>query len=162
VTNIAVALREEISRLARNEIRRQTDTLRKASTQYRKHIAELKRRVSELDKKVSFLQKQIHKDIPPQISEADAEGLRFSAKGLRSNRKRLGLSAADFGALIGVTAQTVYNWERKRSRPGKDQLAILANWRNMGKREAQERLEQLNENEQKESQSSGAVAAPSA
>jgi DNA-binding transcriptional regulator YiaG len=161
MTSIAVALREEISRLARKEIRSQTDALRKASTQYRKHIAEMKRRVSELDKKVSFLEKQIRKFVPSQISEADVEGLRFSAKGLRSNRKRLGLSAADYGALIGVTAQTVYNWERERSRPGKHQLAILANLRSMGKTEAQERLEQLSENEQKKSQRSGAVAAPS-
>jgi DNA-binding transcriptional regulator YiaG len=141
--NIAVALREEISRLARKEIRSQTEALRKASNQHRKHIADMRRRVSELEHKVAFLEKQTPKDIPSHVSEAEAEGLRFSAKGLRSNRKRLGLSAADYGMLVGVTGQTVYNWEREASTPGKQQLAIIANLRRMGKKEAQGHLEQL-------------------
>jgi DNA-binding transcriptional regulator YiaG len=150
VTNIAVALREEISRLARKEIRSQTEALRKAAAKYRKYIAEMKRRVSELEQKVAFLEKQARKDISTQGSEIDAEKLRFSAKGLHSNRKRLGLSAADYGTLIGVTAQTIYNWEQERSRPGKEQLEVLANLRSMGKRQAQGRLEQLSDDRQKE------------
>jgi DNA-binding transcriptional regulator YiaG len=141
--NIVLALREEISRLARKEIRSQTGVLRKASTQHRKYIAEMKRRVSELEQKVAFLEKQMHRDIPSHVSQADAEGLRFSAKGLRSNRKRLGLSATDYGMLIGVTGQTIYNWEREASSPGKEQLAIIADLRSMGKKEARGRLEQL-------------------
>jgi DNA-binding XRE family transcriptional regulator len=44
VPNIATILKEEILRLARKEIRRQTNMLRKASAQYRKEIAEMKRR----------------------------------------------------------------------------------------------------------------------
>jgi len=146
--NIAVALREEISRLARKEIRSQKESLRKASTQHRKQIAEMKGRVSELERKVGFLEKQMRREMPSHVSEADAEGLRFSAKGLRSNRKRLGLSAADYGMLIGVTGQTVYSWEREVSSPRKQQLAILANLRRMGKKEARERLEQLTQEAQ--------------
>ena len=46
--NIAAVLREEIVRLARKEIRKQTNVLRKASVQYRRDIAEMKRRVSDL------------------------------------------------------------------------------------------------------------------
>jgi len=145
MSNIAVALREEISRLARKEIRSQTEALRKASTQYRKHIAEMRRRMSELEQKVAWFEKQMGKDIPPQGSEADAEGLRFSAKGLRSNRKRLGLSATDYGVLIGVTGQTVYNWEREVSSPGKLQLASLAKLRRMGKKEARGSLAQMSQ-----------------
>jgi DNA-binding transcriptional regulator YiaG len=141
--NIAAVLREEISRLARKEIRSQTEALRKASSQYRKYIAEMRRRVSELEQKVAYLEKQVHPDMPSHVSEVEAEGLRFSAKGLRSNRKRLGLSAADYGMLIGVTAQTVYNWEREVSSPGKQQLAALAGLRRMGKREAKGRLDQM-------------------
>jgi DNA-binding transcriptional regulator YiaG len=147
--NLAAALREEISRLARKEIRSQTEAFRKASTQHRKHITEMRRQVSELEHKVSFLEKQMRRDMSSQASEADAEGVRFSAKGLRSNRKRLGLSAADYGMLIGVTGQTVYNWEREASSPGKQQLAIVASLRRMGKKEARGRLEQLSQEGQK-------------
>ena len=69
--------------------------------------------------------------------------VRFSAKGLRSHRKRLGLSAEAYGKLIGVTGRTVYKWENEASRPRKQQLGVLATVRRVGKKEAQVRLEQL-------------------
>jgi DNA-binding transcriptional regulator YiaG len=141
--NITGVLREEISRLARKEIRSQTETLRKASTEYRKRIAEMKRQVSDLQRKVTSLEKQVQKTSPPRLTKTEAGSFRFSAKGLRSNRRRLGLSAEDFGKLIGVTGQTIYKWEQEASRPREKQLASLAAARGMGKREAQEQLEKL-------------------
>ena len=60
--NIATVLKEEILRLARKEVRKQTNVLRKASAQYRKDIAEMKRRVSDLQRKVSPLEKQVLKN----------------------------------------------------------------------------------------------------
>jgi DNA-binding transcriptional regulator YiaG len=141
--NIATVLKEEIVRLARKEIRRQTNVLRKASAQYRKDIAEMKRRVSDLRRKVSPLEKQVLKSAPSQAAEVDAEHVRFTAKGLRSQRKRLGLSAANYGKLIGVTGQTIYSWEGETSRPRKSQVARITSLRHMGKREAQACLEQL-------------------
>ena len=141
--NIATVLKEEISRLARREVRRETSVLRKASAQYRKDIAEMKRRVSELRRKVSPLEKQVRKNVPAQAAEPDAEHVRFTAKGLRSQRQRLGLSAADYGKLIGVTGQTIYSWEAETSRPRKQQFAPIAALRHIGKREAAARLEQL-------------------
>jgi DNA-binding transcriptional regulator YiaG len=149
--NIAVALKEEISRIARREIRKQTDALRKASGEYRKSIAEMRRQVSELKSKVTVIQKQLPRDILPEVTEADAEGLRFSAKGLRSSRKRLALSAGDYGRLIGVTAQTIYNWERETARPRGQQLAAFAAVRRMGKKEALARLEELDKGTRKKS-----------
>ena len=141
--NIGTALREEILRLARKEIRKQTTVLRKASAQYRKDIAEMKRLVSDLRRKVSPLEKQVRKNVPAQPAEVDAEHVRFTAKGLRSQRKRLGLSAVNYGRLIGVTGQTIYSWEQETSRPHRQQFAQIAALRHMGKREAQARLEQL-------------------
>ena len=143
MSNIAVVLREEITRLARKEIRSQTEALRKASAEYRKKIAEMKRQVSELQRKVTSLEKQVHRNIPSQVGEPDTKIFRFSAGGPRSNRKRLGLSASDYGKLIGVTGQTVYKWEQEASRPREQQMAALAGLRRMGKKEARERLEEL-------------------
>jgi len=142
--NIATVFKEEILRLARKEIRRQTNVFRKASAQYRKDIAEMKRRVADLQRKVVPLEKQVLKNIPPQAAEVDADHVRFTAKGLRSQRQRLGLSAANYGKLIGVTGQTIYSWEQETSRPRKQQFAPIAALRHIGKREAQARLEQLN------------------
>jgi DNA polymerase III delta prime subunit len=51
--NIATVPKEEIVRLARKEIRKQTNVLGRAAAQYRRDIAEMKRRVSELRRKVT-------------------------------------------------------------------------------------------------------------
>jgi DNA-binding transcriptional regulator YiaG len=147
--NMAAVLKEEISRLARREIRSETTSLRKASAQYRRDIAELKRQVSNLQGRVALLEKQVLQNLPAPVTTADAAGVRFTAKGLRSQRKRLGLSAADYGTLVGVTAQTIYSWENGLSRPRKQQLPVLASIRPMGKREVFARLEQLTQSGQK-------------
>jgi len=141
--NIATVLKEEISRLARKEVRREMRTLRRASAQYRKDIAEMKRRVSDLQRKVAPLEKRVLKDVPSQAAKVDAMRVRFTAKGLRSQRERLSLSAAEYGKLLGVTDQTIYNWEHETARPRKHQLALIASLRHMGKRQAIARLEQL-------------------
>ena len=141
--NIASVLKDEISRLARKEIREQTSTLKKTSARYRKDIAEMKRQVADLQGKVGLLEQQVLKDIPSQVTTADAEGVRFTAKGIRSQRERLGLSAANYGKLVGVSGQTVYNWEGEISRPRKQQLAAIAAVRSMSKKEAQARLEKM-------------------
>jgi hypothetical protein len=48
--NIASVLKDEISRISRKEIRRETSSLKKSSTSYRSEIAALKRRVQELER----------------------------------------------------------------------------------------------------------------
>jgi DNA-binding XRE family transcriptional regulator len=141
--DIATVLKEEILRLARKEVRRQTNVLRKASGQYRKDIAEMKRRVADLQRKVVPLERQVLKNAPVQTAETDADHVRFTAKGLRSQRKRLGLSAANYGKLIGVTGQTIYRWEGETSRPRKQQVARIAALRHMAKRKPLARLKQL-------------------
>ncbi len=142
--NIAVILREEIVRLSRKELRIQTEALKKASAESRKKITEMKRQISELQRKVTSLEKQVRRNRRTQVTpKADSGSVRFSARGLRTNRKRLGLSASDFGKLIGVTGQTVYKWEHEAGRPRVQQVQALAAVRGMGKREAQTRLEAL-------------------
>jgi DNA-binding transcriptional regulator YiaG len=149
--NIAGVIKEEIVRLARKEIRRQTNVLRNASAQYRRDIAALKRRVSDLQRKLTPLEKQVRKNVPAQPAEVDAEHVRFTARGLRSQRQRLGLSAANYGRLVGVTGQTIYSWEQETSRPRKQQVARIASLRQLGKREALARLEQLKSGGKKKS-----------
>ena len=147
--NIAAVLKEEISRIARKEVRSETTSLKKASAQYRRDIAKLKRQVSNLQSRVTLLEKKVLQNVSAPVATADAKGVRFTAKGLRSQRKRLGLSAADYGTLVGVTAQTIYSWENGLSRPRKQQLPALASIRPMGRREAQARLEQLTRSSRK-------------
>jgi DNA-binding transcriptional regulator YiaG len=71
--------------------------------------------------------------------------VRFSARSVKAQRARLGLSAKGFGRLVGVSALTVYSWESGKSRPRQKQLAGLAAIRRLGKREARKRLEMIGE-----------------
>jgi DNA-binding transcriptional regulator YiaG len=73
---------------------------------------------------------------------ADAS-FRFSAKGLASHRKRLGLSAHDCGLLLGASGQSVYKWEEGEVRPRAKHMPAIAALRAMGKKEAAARLAQL-------------------
>lgn len=140
--NLGVALREEIVRLSRRELRAQLATVKKASAAYRRDIAALKREVSALEAALKRLARAQGKVATRPIAGATDTKLRFSAKGLRSQRERLGLSARELGTLLGVSAQSVYNWESEKARPRRDQIARLAALRGLGKRAVQQRLEQ--------------------
>jgi DNA-binding XRE family transcriptional regulator len=141
--NIGSVLKEEISRLARRELRGQVAGMRKASAQYRRHIAALRRQVARLESQVSLLRGKVLDHTPAAPEDPSGKRVRFAPKSLRSQRERLGLSAADYGRLLGVSAQSIYNWEHESARPRGEQIKRLAAVRTMGKREARARLEQL-------------------
>jgi DNA-binding transcriptional regulator YiaG len=144
--NIATVLKAEVTRLARKELRVQTDSLRKALGAYRSEVAALKRRVQKLEKDVARAgraAKPVRKPAVEPSAESVASAFRFRAAGLASNRKRLGLSAADFGRLVGATGQSVYAWEAGKSKPKANNLAAIAALRGLGKREVAARLAAL-------------------
>lgn len=137
--NLASALKSEITRLARKEQKTESIALRKAVAQHRSDIASLKRRIADLERLV----KQLSKAAKTEQSEpAEPEGgrVRFSAKGLASHRQKLGLSADQYGSLIGVSGQSIYKWEAEKATPRAAQLAKLVSIRGLGKREAAARL----------------------
>src|ERR1039457_4717038 len=119
--NIVVTFRQEITRLARREIRSQTQGLRKASAQFRRDIAELKRHASALKSEVPSLERRIGNAAVLPTTHADPAIMRFAAKGVVARRRRLGISAEDFGKLVGVTGHTVYKWEHGVARPRRAQ-----------------------------------------
>ena len=146
MADLAGALKEEIRRLARKEIKAETGATKQAVAQYRREIASLKRQVAEQQKKIAFLEGQEKKRIEePQADEEAVESARFSPRSVAAQRKRLGLSAADYGKLVGVSPLTIYNWEKGKTRPRQEQLAALVAVRGIGKREALKRLELLGE-----------------
>ena len=139
MANIGALLKSEISRLSRREVRREVQPLRKFAAAYRREIAALKRTVAALDRRAKSLAKVATlKNGESRVS--DETQTRFVAKGLVSLRKRLGLSAAELARLLGVSMQSVYNWEHKKATPRKEQVTAIAALRSIGKREAHQRL----------------------
>ncbi len=152
MTTLAVALKDEIRRLARKEVREQTGSTTQAVARYRREIAQLKRQSQKLEKKLAFLESQERKRIAaPEPMEDVEENARFSARSVEAQRRRTGLSAADYARLVGVSALTIYNWEHGKTRPRKEQLAALVALRGIGKREAQAKLELLSNGTKKNS-----------
>ena len=125
--NIATVLKDEIRRLAKKEVKVNTSTTKGAVGQFRRDIAKLKRLVQTQQREIAFLKTQEQKRLgqPPIKEEDELEGVRFSARSVRAQRQRLGLSRADYAKLVGVSPMTVYNWESGKSRPRKEQLAAL-------------------------------------
>ena len=138
--DIASLLKAEITRLSRREIKKELAAVRKANVAYRHDIAALKRQVAALEHKAGQLAKRAGRQFPGQPAALPDRPVRFVAKGLRSMRKRLGRSAAELAALVGVSEQSVYNWETKKATPRKEQFARLIALRGVGKREIQRRL----------------------
>src|SRR5258707_2127062 len=105
--NIGTLLKQEISRLCRREVRREVGALKKASAAYRRDIAALKRQVLSLERKSAALSKRTVA-VVDNVPELPERPVRFVAKGLRSLRTRLGLSAKQLALLLGVSEQSVY------------------------------------------------------
>jgi DNA-binding transcriptional regulator YiaG len=142
MANIAAVLKDEIRRLARKEVKSHLGKTHRATVRYRSDIAKLKRLLKLQERKLAFLEslqaQQPKTDAAPQDV---APGSRFSARSVRAQRKRLRLTAEEYGRLIGVSPQTVYLWERGKVRPKASQFAALISARSLGRREARAKLE---------------------
>jgi DNA-binding transcriptional regulator YiaG len=141
--NIAAVLKEEIRRLAKKEVKAQVGATKQAVAKYRSDIAKLKRVLSQQEREIKLLQRQQGQQGQPQAEEEPLESVRFSARSVKAQRSRLGLSAADYGKLVGVSGLTIYNWEHEKARPRKAQLAALVAIRGIAKKEAMLKLADL-------------------
>jgi DNA-binding transcriptional regulator YiaG len=144
--NIASVLKDEMARVARKEVRAATLGPKKAASGHRTDIASLKRRVLALETELRKFGKAGTKAAPHGAqAEAPSKSSRFSAKGLATQRQRLGLSAEDCALLLGVSSQSVYNWESGNARPRDAFLPGVAALRALGKKEVEARLKALRE-----------------
>lgn len=142
--NIVKVLKEEIARISRKEVKAAVIRVHRPTVKLRKHVAALKRRMAAVEKENRRLQAVVGRleAAPLAVPAASAPRARITAKGLRSLRRKLRLSQAEFARLVGVTDQSVYNWERKQGAVrlrDKTRDAVLA-VRPLGAREARERL----------------------
>src|SRR4051812_43756943 len=109
--NLNAVLNDQIRRLARREIRAQAKKTRRLTAQHRRDIAELKRQVRSIERAVKVIQRQEKRLRGSGQTSENLNGVRFRADGLRSHRAKLGLSAKDYGRLVGASGLSVYHWE---------------------------------------------------
>ncbi len=140
--NIAIALKAEISRIARREIRPETASAKKFQSAARSEIAKLKRDVRTLE---SQLRNASRPSRAAQASDEETPGraARVGPKAIASLRRRLGLSAGSFGRLLGTSGQSVYNWESGTATPRGITATKIASLKSVGKKAVAAHLEKL-------------------
>ena len=147
--NVMKVLKEEIARISRKEVKAAVAPIRRPSAKLRRHVANLKRRVAQLERETKRLHAllktmETSRSAAASVPEAEQKA-RITAKGMRSLRRKLRLSQAEFAALARVTGPAVAIWEGKegplrvRSTTRKAILAL----RGIGAREARKRLADL-------------------
>lgn len=143
MSTVMKELKSEISRLARREIKKALAPVQKASAARRGLIADLRRQVAGLQKELKALGKAI--PAVPAAPEAVGKEERFwiTGKGVKSLRKRLGLTQAEMGRLAGVSVPTVVKWEGTAGKVAirrKATIGQLKNIRTLSKKTAAEAL----------------------
>ena len=139
--NIASVFKSEIIRVTRKEVRSETDVLRKSILAQRSSIVSLKRELAELRKEL----RSGGKTKKPAVMDFDNSQenevkRRFSPARLATHRAKLGFSAADYGVLVGVSAQSIYLYEQGKSRPHADVVRKLAMIKELSKQNLVDRL----------------------
>jgi DNA-binding transcriptional regulator YiaG len=146
--NIAKVLREEISRISRHEAKVAVTPVRKSNAKVRPDVADLKNRVTMLEKEVKRLNVLVVNLASTQPAPAAApvdDKVRILGRGVKSLRRKLGLTQEELGILTGVSLGGVRAWERQ---PGMLKLkdaskaAIMA-IKGIGKVEARKRLDAM-------------------
>lgn len=145
MANLATAIRDEISRLARKEVRSEVTALKKHSAQHRRDIAALKRTVQQQTREIAVLRKALVRDHKRRIDASTDEqtAVRFSPIWLKKHRAKLGLSAENYAKLVEVSPLSIYHWESGKTVPREQQKAKLAQVRTLGKRQAQRLLDEM-------------------
>lgn len=149
MASIARALRNEMQRIARIESRQATAALRRISRVLKHTAADLKHRIVALEKDSRRLL-AAGGLVPTKAgrpSQDEVESARITAGMIRRIRQRLGITQREMARLAGVSAQSVYQWERKSGRlrfrgQVKERLVAL---RKLGVREARQKLAELKE-----------------
>ncbi|VGO21111.1 helix-turn-helix domain-containing protein [Pontiella sulfatireligans] len=109
--SIMKELQSEVTRLARKEIKKELEPIKRVNAAQRKYIADLRREVTELEKEVARLRKAVGVPAPVVVEDAE-KGFWISGKGVVSLRKKLALTQAQLATLAGVSTQAVVKWEK--------------------------------------------------
>jgi DNA-binding transcriptional regulator YiaG len=148
MSNVVKILKAEIARISKKEAKSATQGIGKSTAWLRKTVADLKKRLVLLEKENKHLvavMKKFQVAQPEKVDAEEGKKARFSSRGIRALRKKLRLSQADFGKLLGTTPGAVHLWEKKDGALNlrdKTKAAILS-VRGLGAREAREKLAEI-------------------
>jgi DNA-binding transcriptional regulator YiaG len=117
MSTLAQTIKDEIRRISRREIGLALSHFRRDHIALKKRLAEQKSRISAIEKENKELSKKLAAVGQGQRieagSEPEAEQIAVYARGIRSLRRRLGLSQIDLAKLVGMNRISIAHWEKK-------------------------------------------------
>lgn len=147
------AFKNEVSKLVRKEIKGPFNQLKADNVKLKKAVAELRKEVAELKKTSRSISKetkyvaQLRQEKEAASSNPVADKMRIKGSMIRRLREKLKISQAELASLMGVTSQSIYQWERRQNemlrRLRGDSKAALLKIRQMGKKEVRAALDAL-------------------
>jgi DNA-binding transcriptional regulator YiaG len=135
VPNFAGALKGEIQRLARKEVRANVAPLKKLVAGLRRRVAQQRRLIADLERDIRHGVKNTRAAVASASEDNEKSQIRFSPAWVKQHRKKLGMSRRVYARLIGVSAQSIFGWETGRTRPRRGALESWRRIRGMGVRE---------------------------
>lgn len=139
------AIREEVHKQARKEMRQALAPLNKKIAGLRKSLADANKRIAQLEKRTKRQQRVIETSTeapalaaapPPEVDS----NKRLSAGLIKKLRKRLGISQGELAILVGVSQPAVASWEQDRANPRSDTRARIIALRELSPAEVKEQL----------------------
>ena len=117
MANLMKELKNEISRLAKKEAKQVELVLKKELAILRKRLSATKKRLAEMEQV-----KKVIKHLPIAVSVEEPASdqalrrMRVTAAMVKKMREKKKLSQTQLAAAMGVSLQSVYQWERKEGR----------------------------------------------
>jgi DNA-binding transcriptional regulator YiaG len=143
MSSFAIALKAEIARVARKELKGELLAIRKIAASHRTEISALKRDLKALRSQLKSNQRSLKfgpPAAPRELRENRSRAERFSAEAFAAKRAKLGLTQLQMARLLEASALSVYKWESGSVQPRAAQIARILAVQKMGKREASARL----------------------
>jgi len=114
MSKLMIVMKDEIRRIARKEIKAAIGGLKKDRAALKRTATELKRRITAQGKIVDALAEAVDRQTRQVVLPgARQDKARVTARGVRALRRKLKLSQADFGKLVGVNGITIMKWEHQ-------------------------------------------------
>lgn len=129
------SLKDEIRRLAKREANALVSPLHDQLKKLKAETRELRATIDEMQK--TRLQTALVQDVTEKLESegvAPSKPRRWSASRFKMWRERSKLTAQEVGDLLGLSSQTIYNYEQEKTRPPEELIAKIAALKEQGKR----------------------------
>ena len=138
--NLAALMRNEVTRLARKEVKAGIAQLQKSNQILRTKVNAQKKQLTALENRVSQLEKNGPGQSAKSPSTEAVAKARITGRTVIALRRKLGLSRPKLAMLLSAHPNTILYWETGRNKPNAEAKVKIIQLRRMGKREISRKL----------------------